>query len=87
MSSSTAQRIYRAAKQRAGITKRGSIHTLRHAFATHLLESGTDLHTIQRLLGHHHISSTMRYLHLARRHVTDRSSPLDLLDLPESVSH
>jgi site-specific recombinase XerD len=87
MDPSTAQRIYRAAKQRAGITKHGSIHTLRHAFATHLLESGTDLHTIQRLLGHHHIRSTMRYLHLARRHVTDRSSPLDLLDLPEPVSH
>jgi integrase/recombinase XerD len=87
MSPTTAQRIYRKAKQRAGITKQGSIHTLRHAFATHLLESGTDLHTIQRLLGHHHISSTMRYLHLARRHVTDRSSPLDLLDLPEFVGN
>jgi site-specific recombinase XerD len=87
MDPSTAQRIYQAAKQRAGITKHGSIHTLRHAFATHLLESGTDLHTIQRLLGHHHIRSTMRYLHLARRNITDRSSPLDLLDLPEPVSH
>jgi integrase/recombinase XerD len=84
MNCSTVQRMYISAKKRAGITKYGSVHALRHAFATHLLESGTDLHTIQRLLGHHHITSTMRYLHLARRHVTDRRSPLDLLDLPES---
>ncbi len=83
----TAERAYSAAKQRAGIAKAGNIHALRHAFATHLLEAGTDLHTIQRLLGHHHITSTMRYLHLARKNVTDRCSPLDLLDLPESVSH
>ncbi len=80
----TAERIYTAAKKRAGIAKAGNIHALRHAFATHLLEAGTDLHTIQRLLGHHHITSTMRYLHLARRNVTERCSPLDLLDLPES---
>ena len=83
MNSSTVQRIFLAAKKRAGINKFGSVHSLRHAFATHLLESGTDLHTIQRLLGHRHISSTMRYLHLARGHVTERCSPLDLLDLPE----
>jgi len=81
----TAERAYTAAKRRAGIVKAGNIHALRHAFATHLLESGTDLHTIQRLLGHHHITSTMRYLHLARKNVTDRCSPLDLLDLPEST--
>lgn len=83
MSYRTVERLYSAAKQRAGIAKAGNIHALRHAFATHLLEAGTDLHTIQRLLGHHHISSTMRYLHLARRNVTDRPSPLDLLDLPD----
>lgn len=83
----TAERAYTAAKQRAGIAKAGNIHALRHAFATHLLEAGTDLHTIQRLLGHRHIRSTMRYLHLARRNITDRTSPLDLLDLPESMSH
>ena len=83
----TAQRIYTAAKRRAGIAKAGGIHGLRHAFATHLLEAGTDLHTIQRLLGHRHISSTMRYLHLARKHVTDRCSPLDLLDFPEPADH
>ncbi len=85
MNTTTAQRIYIAAKKRAGIKKAGSIHALRHAFATHLLEAGTDLPTIQRLLGHRNITSTMRYLHLARKDVTGRSSPLDLLDCPDST--
>ncbi|MEE9185203.1 MAG: tyrosine-type recombinase/integrase, partial [Acidimicrobiia bacterium] len=61
-------------------------HALRHAFATHLLESGTDLHTIQRLLGHNHIGSTMRYLHLAQKNLMGNRSPLDLLDLPPRTS-
>lgn len=81
MDTSTAQKIYYAAKQRAGITKRGGIHALRHAFATHLLEAGIDLHTIQRLLGHGHIGSTMRYFHLARRTLLATPSPLEWLDL------
>lgn len=79
---STAQKIYTAAKLRAGITKRGGIHALRHAFATHLLEAGTDLHTIQRLLGHGHITSTQRYFHLAHPTLMATPSPLDLLDRP-----
>lgn len=78
----TAQRIYCAARDAAGIAPEGGIHTLRHCFATHLLEAGVDLPTLQRLLGHGHVTTTMRYLHLARRRVTGTTSPLELLDLP-----
>jgi len=75
----SAQRVYERAKRDASVHKRGGIHALRHAFATHLLESGTDLHTIQRLLGHRHLGTTMRYFHLAQKTLADRPSPLDLL--------
>lgn len=77
---STAQKIYYTAKLKAGITQRGGIHALRHAFATHLLEAGTHLHTIQRLLGHGHLGTTMRYFHLARRTLLKTTSPLEWLD-------
>jgi integrase/recombinase XerD len=73
-----AQKTYMLAKLRAGITKQGGIHTLRHAFATHLLEAGTDLHTVQRLLGHRQISTTMRYFHLSQGRLVGTRSPLDL---------
>jgi integrase/recombinase XerD len=53
--------------------------TLRHAFATHLVESGTDVVTLQSLLGHGNIKTTMRYLHLSSRHVTAHLSPFDQL--------
>ena len=75
-----AQRIYCAARDAAGIAREGGIHSLRHAFATHLLEAGVDLPTLQRLLGHGHIGTTMRYLHLARSRLTGTTSPLELLD-------
>ena len=73
-----AQKIYTMAKLRAGIHKQGGIHALRHAFATHLLEAGVDLHTVQRLLGHRQISTTMRYFHLSQGRVLGTRSPLDL---------
>jgi len=76
----TAQRTYAAARDAAGIAPEGGIHTLRHCFATHLLESGVDLPSIQQLLGHGHLSTTMRYVHLARSHLTGTKSPLELLD-------
>ncbi len=79
---SAAQKLYTATKLRAGIRKQGGIHVLRHAFATHLLEAGPDLHTVQRLLGHQHISTTMRYFHLSRRRVLGTRSPLDLPEPP-----
>jgi site-specific recombinase XerD len=75
-----AQRIYGVARDRAGLGRVGGIHTLRHCFATHLLESGVDIHTIQRLLGHGHVSTTMRYFHLAQNKLTGTTSPLELLD-------
>jgi len=75
-----AQRIYGVARDRAGLGCEGGIHTLRHCFATHLLESGVDIHTIQRLLGHGHVSTTMRYFHLAQNKLTGTTSPLELLD-------
>ena len=73
------QRAYQAAKRRAGITKPGGIHGLRHAFATHLLEAGADVHTIQRLLGHGDITTTTRYFHLTTHAQIGPNSALDLL--------
>lgn len=75
------QRAYQAARGGAGITKRGGTHTLRHCFATHLLEGGVDLYTISRLLGHSHISTTSRYLHLISPQFRPPKDidPLDLL--------
>ena len=75
----TALRAYVVAKGRAGITKRGGIHALRHAFATHLLDADVDLHTIQWLLGHRNIATTTRYLHLAPRALARRGSRCDVL--------
>ena len=78
-----AQRTYNLAKLRAGIQKGHGIHTLRHCFATHLLEAGVDLRTIQTLLGHTSLLSTERYLQIRQHRITTMANPLDLLRLPD----
>jgi integrase/recombinase XerD len=69
------------AARRAGIQKKVYFHVLRHCFATHLLEAGADLHTIQMLLGHHDLKEPAIYLHLSQRHLHATASPLDALVL------
>jgi len=77
-----AQKVFMHAKLRTGIMKRGGIHSLRHAFATHLIEAGADVPTVQRLLGHRSVTTTMRYFHLSQARLATIRSPLDLLDAP-----
>jgi integrase/recombinase XerD len=79
-----AQKVFTTAKLRTGIQKRCGIHGLRHAFATHLIESGADIPTVQRLLGHRSVSTTMRYFHLSQARLAAIRSPFDLLDDPRS---
>jgi integrase/recombinase XerD len=76
--------IYEEARKKAGIKKGSGIHTLRHSFATHLLEAGYDLRRIQVLLGHTRLSTAMIYLHVSRATLSKIPSPLDLFD-PQRV--
>ncbi|HEX9718236.1 MAG TPA: site-specific integrase [Ramlibacter sp.] len=81
LTATSVQKWYQAARAQAGITKRGGIHTLRHCYATHMLETGADLYSLSQWLGHRHVSTTARYLHLARPDAPDgaRRDPLKLL--------
>jgi site-specific recombinase XerD len=78
----TAQKVFYQAKHRAGLQRGRGIHTLRHCFATHLLEAGVDLRTIQYLLGHNSLQTTAIYLHVTEKKLAALQSPFDLLRLP-----
>ena len=81
ISDKTVWNLCRAAANRAGIQKKLGPHALRHCFATHLLEAGTDLRTIQLLMGHERLEDTTIYLHLSQRHLHAAINPLDQLTL------
>jgi site-specific recombinase XerD len=76
---STAEKVFTAAAGRAGIRKGVSFHSLRHAFATHLLEGGTNIRVIQALLGHQCLTTTQVYTHVAKTYINLTASPLDRL--------
>lgn len=80
-SSRTLQEILQEAKKKAGVVRPGSIHSLRHSFATHLIERGTDISMIQKLLGHNDLKTTLRYLHTSNKDLLKIISPLDDLIL------
>ena len=80
LSASGLQRAFQIARSRSGLTKPATPHTLRHCFATHRLECGMDLATLQRLMGHSQVSTTLRYFHLRSEHLRQSHSLLELID-------
>ena len=85
MTTRTLQVACRRAVQAAGLDKSVTVHTLRHSFATHLLEQGVDIRVIQDLLGHRHITSTVRYARVAINMIRKIQSPLELLNMERAV--
>jgi integrase/recombinase XerD len=81
LTTGSVRKVCSRARRAAGLDKPITVHTLRHSFATHLLESGTDLRTIQVLLGHHSFHTTARYVHVATASLPSTRSPFDRLEL------
>jgi site-specific recombinase XerD len=81
MIDTTGQRIFYKAVARAGLPDKGGIHSLRHSFATHLLEAGVEITVVQRLLGHSSLATTSTYLHVRQERLAQIAGPLQLLDL------
>ena len=79
MSIGTAQAIYHQALKRSDVRHVGGIHVLRHCFATHLMEHGTDIYTIKKWMGHRSLVTTGRYMHVTKEHIMKTKSPLDNL--------
>jgi integrase/recombinase XerD len=86
LSGGSVQRRFRKLARRAGLSKPCTMHTLRHSYATHLLEAGVDVRTLQALLGHSCLETTALYLHLSTRHLQQTPSLLDLLGLPRAAA-
>ena len=80
MNTASLQTVCREAARAAGLSKRVTVHTLRHSFSTHLVENGTDIRILQVLLGHSRIETTARYVQVSPQLVAATASPLDNLD-------